>query len=158
MPWTVLRPSFRSWQVEPMTCTSCCALLNLYLCAGCQYLRYQYPWQPLFSLAYPLMNFPTWPRESSIQPMFVKQSALLIFPNEPIDEKICVANFFHCWDECQHQKHYFRQPAKVCTSWIFDIVTNHPHQKNPTPLLEKLEVPLHHICYLSHRCFSLRNL
>jgi len=39
MPWTVLRPSFRSCQVEPLTCTSCCALLNLHLRAGCQVLR-----------------------------------------------------------------------------------------------------------------------
>jgi hypothetical protein len=39
IPWTVLRPSFRSCQVEPMTCTSYCALLNSHLRAGCQCLR-----------------------------------------------------------------------------------------------------------------------
>ena len=52
MPWTVLRPSFRSCQVEPLTCTSCCALPNSHLRAGCQYLRCRIPRQPHFSSAY----------------------------------------------------------------------------------------------------------
>jgi hypothetical protein len=52
MPWTVLRPSFRSCQVETMTCTSHCALSNSHLRAGCQCLRCWIPWQPQFSSAY----------------------------------------------------------------------------------------------------------
>ena len=52
MPWTVLRPSFRSCQVKPLTCTSCWALPNLHLRAGCQCLRCWIPRQPLFSSAY----------------------------------------------------------------------------------------------------------
>ena len=39
MPWTILRPSFRSCQVEPTTCTSRCALSNSHLRADCQCLR-----------------------------------------------------------------------------------------------------------------------
>ena len=52
MPWTVLRPSFRSCEVEPLTCTNCCALLNSHLRAGCQYLRCRISRQPKFSSAY----------------------------------------------------------------------------------------------------------
>jgi len=40
----------------------------------------------------------------------------------------------------------FGQPAEVCTSCIFDTVTNHLHQKNRTPSSNRFEVPLHCIC------------
>jgi hypothetical protein len=52
MPWTVIRSSFRSCQVEPMTCTSRCALPNSHLRAGCKFIRCRIPRQPLFSSAY----------------------------------------------------------------------------------------------------------
>jgi len=76
MPWTVLRPSFRSCQVEPLTCTSCCALPNLHLRAG---LRCWIPRQPLFSSAYAPDEFScsvwTFHRQAHVR----QQSALLIF-------------------------------------------------------------------------------
>jgi len=72
-------PSFRSCQVEPMTCTSHCTLPNLHLRVGCHCPR-----QPLFSSAYPLD----------------KKSALLIFPDEPTTAHIYAANFSHCWHCC----------------------------------------------------------
>jgi len=49
---TVPRPSFRSRQVEPVTCTSRRALPNSHLRVGCHCPR-----QPLFSLACPLDEF-----------------------------------------------------------------------------------------------------
>jgi len=58
-----------------MACTSRYALPKSHLRVGCHCPR-----QPLFSSAYPLMNFPAWPGQSSVQPMFVKKSALSIFP------------------------------------------------------------------------------
>jgi hypothetical protein len=79
MPWTVLRPSFRSCQVKPTTCTSCCALPNSHLCAGFQCLPCRIPRQLQFSSAYP-------PDEFSCLAWIVhrpthvhQQSALLIF-------------------------------------------------------------------------------
>jgi hypothetical protein len=38
----------------------------------------------LFRQRIPLMNFPAWPGQSGVQPMFVEQYALLIFPDEPV--------------------------------------------------------------------------
>jgi len=79
MPWTVLRPSFRSCQVEPLSCTSRCALPNSRLRAGCQCLRCRIPWQPLFSSAYAPDEFSclTWTfhRQANVR----QQSALPIF-------------------------------------------------------------------------------
>jgi hypothetical protein len=79
MPWTVLRPSFRSCQVEPLTCTSCCALPNSHLRAGCQCLRCRIPRQPLFSSAYAPDEFSclawTFHRQAHVR----QQSTLPIF-------------------------------------------------------------------------------
>jgi hypothetical protein len=76
MPWTIIRPSFRSCQVEPLTCTSCCALPNLHLRAG---LRCWIPRQPLFSSAYAPDEFScsawTFHRQAHVR----QQSALSIF-------------------------------------------------------------------------------
>jgi hypothetical protein len=47
----------------------------------------------------------------------------------------------------------FGQPAEACTSCTFDTVTNHPHQKNPTPSSDRFEVPLHRICSSSQSMF-----
>jgi len=71
---TVPHPSFRSCQVEPMTCTSRCALPNSHLRVGCHCPR-----QPLFSSASPLDEFSclTWPVQ---RPTHVHQ-------------RICAANF-----------------------------------------------------------------
>ena len=57
MPWTVLRPRFRSCQVEQTTCTSRCTLPNSHLRAGYQCLRCWIPWQPQFSSAHPPDEF-----------------------------------------------------------------------------------------------------
>ena len=79
MPWTVLRPSFRSCQVEPMTCTSRCALPNSHLRAGCQCLRCRIPQQAPFLLAYAPDEFSclawTFHRQAHVR----QQSALPIF-------------------------------------------------------------------------------
>jgi len=79
MSWTVLRPSFRSCQIEPLTCTSCCALSNSHLRAGCQFLRCRIPRQPLFSSTYAPDEFSclawTFHRQAHVR----QQSALPIF-------------------------------------------------------------------------------
>jgi hypothetical protein len=52
---------------------------------------------PCFHQRVPLMNFPAWRSQSSVQPMFIKKSALSIFPDEPafvsvpLDEFSCLA-------------------------------------------------------------------
>jgi hypothetical protein len=83
MPWTILRPSFRSCQVEPMTCTSRCALPNSHLRAGCKFLRCRIPRQPLFSSAYTPDEFSclawTFQRPAHVR----QQYALPIFLLEP---------------------------------------------------------------------------
>jgi len=50
-------------------------------------------------------------------------------------------------------RHCFGQPAEVCTSCTFNTITNHPHQKNPTPSSDRFEVPLHRICSSSQSMF-----
>jgi len=102
MPWTVLRPSFRSCQVEPTTCTSCCTLPNSHLRAGCQCLRCWILRQPLFSSAYPLTSFPAWPRQSIVQPMFINNLRCRFSFDEPTAAQICAADLSHCWHGCQH--------------------------------------------------------
>jgi len=75
MPWTVIRPSFRSCQVEPMTCTSRCALPNSHLRAGCQFLRCRIPRQPML-----LTSFPAWLGHSIVKPMFVNNLRCRFIP------------------------------------------------------------------------------
>jgi len=38
------------------------------------------------------MNFPAWPGQSSVRPMFVENSVLPIFPDEPAAAQICAAS------------------------------------------------------------------
>jgi len=123
-PWTVLRPSFKSCQVEPMTCTSRCALPNSHLYAGCQFMPCRIPQQPLFSSAY--------------TPWRVFLPGLDIPASSPCSSTICAADF--SLTNLQPHKsalsiyltvgiiastlrHCFGQPAKVCTSCTFDTVT-----------------------------------
>jgi len=101
----------------------------------------------------PLTSFPAWLGHSIVKPMFVNnlhcdfplmnlqphKSALPIYPTVGM-----AANTL---------RHCFGQLAKVCTSCTFNTVTNHPHQKNPTPSLDRFEVPLHRICSSSHSMF-----
>jgi len=47
------------------------------------------------------MNFPAWPGQSIVQPMFIKKSALPIFPDEPAAAQIYVADFPPCWHGCR---------------------------------------------------------
>ena len=51
--------------------------------------------QPLLRQRIPLTIFPAWPGQPSVQPMFVKKSALPIFPTVGI-----AADFSHCWHRC----------------------------------------------------------
>ena len=66
-------------QVEPTTCTSCCALPNSHLRAGCQCLRCRIPRQSQFSSAYAPDEFSclawTFHRQANVR----QQSALPIF-------------------------------------------------------------------------------
>jgi hypothetical protein len=55
----------------------------------------------LFRQRVPLMNFPAWPVQSGVQPMFVKKSTLSILPDEPAAAQICAADFPHCWHGCR---------------------------------------------------------
>jgi len=109
MSWTVLRPSFRSCQVKPLTCTSCCALLNSHLRVGYQFLRCRIPRQPLFSPAYTPNEFSclawTFHRQANV----LQQSAL------PISSTVgMAANTFR---PC------LGKPAEVCIPCTFDTVT-----------------------------------
>jgi len=124
MPWTVLRPSFKSCQVEPMTCTSRCALPNSHMYAGCQFMRCRIPRQPLFSSAYthwrvflPGLDIPAsspcsstiCAADFSLTNLQPHKSALSIYPTVVIT----ASTLRHC----------FGQPAEVCTSCTFDTVT-----------------------------------
>jgi hypothetical protein len=94
VPWTLLRPSFRSCQFKSLTCTSCCVLPNSHLRAGCQFLhcRIQICVQvanvcaakfldsPCSHQSIPLTSFPAWLRHSSVQPMFVNNLRCQFFP------------------------------------------------------------------------------
>jgi hypothetical protein len=66
-------------QVESTTCTSCCALPNSHLRAGCQFLRCRIPRQPQFSSAYPPDEFSCVAWTVHRQVNVRQQSALLIF-------------------------------------------------------------------------------
>jgi hypothetical protein len=54
----------------------------------------------LFHQRTPLMNFLAWLGQSGIQPMFVKQSLLSIFLDEPTAAQIYAADFSHYWHGC----------------------------------------------------------
>jgi len=49
-----------------------------------------------------LMNFPTWPDQSSIQPMFIEKYVMPpIFPDKPAAAQICTADFPPSWHGCR---------------------------------------------------------
>jgi hypothetical protein len=109
MFWTVICPSFTSCQVKPLTCTSCCALLNSHLRAGCQCLRCRIPRQPQFSSAYPPNEFSCVAWTVHHQANVRQQSAL------PISTTVgMAASILRPW---------FGQPAEVCIPCTFDTVT-----------------------------------
>jgi hypothetical protein len=72
------------------------------------------------------------PADFSLTNLQLHKSALPIYPNIGMAASTL--------------RHYFGQPAEVCTSCTFDTVTNHPHQKNLMPSSDRFEVPLHRIC------------
>src|SRR3990172_8476253 len=55
----------------------------------------------LFRQRVPWTNFPAWPGQPIVQPMFVEKSALPIFPDEPAAAQICAADFPPCWHGCR---------------------------------------------------------
>ena len=59
------------------------------------------PEPALFRQRVPSMNFPAWPGQSSIQPVFVEKSALPLLPDEPAAAQICAADFPPCWHGCR---------------------------------------------------------
>ena len=59
------------------------------------------PEPALFRQRVPSMNFPAWPAQSSIQPVFVEKSALPLLPDEPAAAQICAADFPPCWHGCR---------------------------------------------------------
>jgi hypothetical protein len=147
MPWTVLRPSFRSCQVEPLTCTICCALPNSHLRAGCQFLRCRIRIcvQAANSCAAEFASacrlpLPTLPN-SAIAPILVNLSSWrgLDSPSSsPCSSTICATDF--PLTNLQPHKSAlpisptdgmaastlrpcFGQPAEACTSCTFDTVT-----------------------------------
>ena len=116
------------------------ALPNSHLRAGSQCWRCRIPRQPMFSSAYAPDEFSrlawTFPRQAHVR----RQSALPIFPltnlqphksTLPISptDGMAASTLRPC----------FGQPAEACTSCTFDTVTNHPHQKNPTPSSDRFE-------------------
>jgi hypothetical protein len=116
MPWTVLRPSFRSCQVEPTTCTSRCAMPNSHLRAGCQFLRcriricvqaanvfaVEFRNSPSSRQPIPLTRFAAWLGHSIVQPMFVNNMRCRFSFDEPTAAQICAADLCPCWHGCQH--------------------------------------------------------
>jgi hypothetical protein len=46
----------------------------------------------LFRQRVPWTNFPAWPGQSIVQPMFVEKSALPLLPDEPAAAQICAAD------------------------------------------------------------------
>ena len=77
--WIVLRPCFRSCQVESTTCINGCALLNSHLHASCQCLRCWIPRQPQFLSAYPPDEFSCLAWKVYRLAHIHQQSSLLIF-------------------------------------------------------------------------------
>ena len=145
MPWTVLRPSFRSCQVEPLTCTSLLraaesasagklpmrcriricvlpisALPNSHLRAGCPCLRCRILRQSQFSSAYPPDKAWTVPRPAHVR----QQSALPIFPLtnlQPHKSALTISPTDGM--AASTLRPCFGQPAEACTSCTFDTVT-----------------------------------
>ena len=114
MSWIVLRPSFRSYQVEPMTCTSRCVLPNSHLCAGCQCLRCrihicvqdanvcaaEFRDSPSSRQPIPLTSFAAWPGQSIFQPMFVNNLRCQFSFDELTAAQIRAANLSPYWHGC----------------------------------------------------------
>jgi hypothetical protein len=55
----------------------------------------------LFRQRVPSTNFPAWPEQSIVQPMFVEKSALPILPDKPAAAQICAADSPPCWHGCR---------------------------------------------------------
>jgi len=116
MPWAVLCPSFRSCQVEPLTCTNYYALPNSHLRAGCQFLRCRiricmqasnvfatkFLDSPSSRQPIPLMSFPVWLGYSIVKPMFVINLRCWFSFDEPTATQICAADLSHYWHSCEH--------------------------------------------------------
>jgi len=137
MPSTVLRPSFGSCQVELMTCTSRCALLNSHLRAACQFMRCR------IRICMRAVNvctaeFLDSPYSRQPIPWRFFLSGLDIPASSPCLSTICVADFslmklqMHksalpisttVGMDASTLRHYFGQTAEACTSCIFDTVT-----------------------------------
>jgi len=59
------------------------------------------PGPALFRQRVPSTTFPSWPRRSGVQPIFVEQSALPIFSDEPPAAQICAFDFSRWWHGCR---------------------------------------------------------
>lgn len=139
------------------------ALPNSHLRADSQCLRCRIPRQPQFSSAYAPDEFSRLDIPSSSL-----CSGLDIPSSSPCSSTISAADF--PLTNLQPHKSalpiypivgmaasalrpHFGKPAEACTPCTFNTVTNHPHQKNPTPSSDRFEVPLHRICSSSHSMF-----
>jgi hypothetical protein len=58
------------------------------------------PEPALFRQRVPSTTFPAWPEQSGVQPMFVKQSTLPIFPDGPPAALNCAADLSRPWHSC----------------------------------------------------------
>jgi hypothetical protein len=85
--------------------------------------------------------------------MFINNLRCRFSFDEPTAAQTCTADLSPVGMAVSTLRHYFGQPAKVCTSCTFDIVTNHPYQNNLTPSSDIFEVPMHRICSLSPSMF-----
>ena len=78
----------------------------------------------LFRQRVPWTNFPAWPGQPIVQPMFVEKSALPIFPDEPPAAQICAADFPPCWHGCRGPlvwtNSLFRQALDCKSSRLID--------------------------------------
>ena len=141
MPWTILRPSFRSCQVEPLTCTSCCALPSPHLRAGCQCaaeFAYACCQSPRCRIRICVQAAPVYAAEFCDSPNS-RQSILLTRLGQSLVQPMFVSNL-RCRFSLQPHKSAltisptdgmaastlrpcFGQPAEACPSCTFDTVT-----------------------------------
>jgi len=83
----------------------------------------------LFRQHIPLMNFPAWPGQFGVQPMFVEQYALPIFPDEPTTAQICAAT-----TPMSRPTVFFIKPWTVQSRDPGNAAGSHPNLRDAVPL------------------------
>src|SRR4030042_913907 len=78
----------------------------------------------LFRQRVPWTNFPAWPGQPIVQPVFVEKPARPFFPDDPAAAQICAADFPPCWHGCRGPlvwtNSLFRQALDCKSSRLID--------------------------------------